>query len=413
MLFFSFILYLATAFYPAYLCRIYGKYSPIPNLALYLAVSFPIVFNTMKALAAFILISEELESGLCFAYFMESSRNLIIFLSILLIAKLAARVKQVNRFIGDQSRITHKKTLVLTSFFLIFLGVISLTFVANSSFGVFNWVLNPRDGYQFHRAGYGLFFSIFVNCIAISSAFLVLSQTKLANLFFLMLLLAPITYLGGMKLALVSIFLLFCFQALILRKKRKFGLIAVVSPLMLLPIFLNFFSSSIDGSGVIAILNYFDYFLNSALFYETYLNGKFELFGGRIWWSSYLSYLPSFFFADLRPDIYGPILVNEHFWPGLADRGHFPSFTQSVYTFADFGVIGVLLSVLSAEVCYHGALVYGIIRGLVPTHPAMIIFLGMNLSPAFGSFLPEPIFLISTLLLIYYLKKVKLIVSRP
>lgn len=90
------------------------------------------------------------------------------------------------------------------------------------------------------------------------------------------------------------------------------------------------------------VIAYFDYYVNSAMYFQAYFKGEIDLFYGKIWLTSFYGYVPRALFPE-KPYVYGFLYVNEFFYPGLAEESHTPAFGGPIEAFADFGFIGVIL----------------------------------------------------------------------
>jgi hypothetical protein len=98
----------------------------------------------------------------------------------------------------------------------------------------------------------------------------------------------------------------------------------------------------LNPSEIIDILRYFDYYSNSAMYFEAYSKNQIDLFHGKIFLTSFWSLLPRTYFPN-KPYVYGFLFVNEFFFPGAAERTHTPAFGGPMAAFADFGILGVIL----------------------------------------------------------------------
>ena len=115
-------------------------------------------------------------------------------------------------------------------------------------------------------------------------------------------------------------------------------------PLALVLMLVNFFSSigyNADGTDYEKVLSYFDYYVNSALYYKEYYSGKIDLFNGKIFFSDFWSLIPRGLFPN-KPYVYGITHVNEYFFPGEAEQTNTPAFGGPINYFADFGIFGVI-----------------------------------------------------------------------
>jgi len=239
---------------------------------------------------------------------------------------------------------TKYSRMIIASVFFYFLFFLFFFLLSNSSFGFFNWLMDPRTGYQLYRVGAGQFWVLAISCLSISfTIFTIYAKNNVTVFLFLVPYLYSAFLLGSKGIVLE--FLVFFLIALWLRRLnglKKIFLITV--PLAFIIMLINFFNTSYNG-GVIdykAVFAYFDYYVNSAMYYQEYYSGNIDLFYGKIYFSEYWNLVPRGLYHD-KPFVYGITHVNEHFFPGAAEETNTPAFGGPVNYFADFGIIGVIL----------------------------------------------------------------------
>jgi hypothetical protein len=225
-------------------------------------------------------------------------------------------------------------------FFLLF--VISFLLLSSSSFGVINWILDPRTGYQLHRMGAGQFWLFSISFLSISFALTCLFTRKYSNLFLMLLLFVSFAYLLGSKGIILEYFIFFLI-ILWIRKFRYLRLFFFAGiPLALSLMLFNFFSSAGANADLTDAFSYFDYYVNSAMYYKAYYSNEIDLFKGEILVTDFWNLIPRGLFPN-KPYVYGITHVNEHFFPGAAEATNTPAFGGPINYFADFGTIGVVL----------------------------------------------------------------------
>jgi hypothetical protein len=239
-------------------------------------------------------------------------------------------------FLVNDMRLSRRKMLFMALFSLLmyFIFFVLLT----SEFGFINWVFNPREGYQFHRSGLGHYYAFSLLFLSFSyTIFLVFMKNDLARIFSFIFF-TVLIYFFGSKQLILSFFLFLLIVLWFKQSKYLKTAVFFLTPLAFLVMLINFNSSQAQE-----VLEYFDYYVNSAMYYKTYFNGELPLFYGQIWWTDFYGYIPRIFFED-KPYVYGFLLVNEYFFPGAAEATHTPAFGGPIATFADFGILGVLFS---------------------------------------------------------------------
>lgn len=228
---------------------------------------------------------------------------------------------------------------------LLFLGLFLLSFVllAQHSFGIWDWIKDPRTGYQLHREGAGQWYAL---CVSFLSVSIVLATTYARSTHLVIGLTLPYlfcAYLLGSKGALIA-FALYLLVILTIRRYAYLKPVALVVGGGALVLVASSFASAMGGVGIEQISRYSDYYVNAAKYYERYLNGGISLYHGEIFFSQFWALVPRSLYPD-KPYVYGIIKVIEVFYPGAAEQTNTPAFATVDY-FADFGWFGVIASAL-------------------------------------------------------------------
>jgi oligosaccharide repeat unit polymerase len=240
---------------------------------------------------------------------------------------------------------TRYSKMIHASIIFYFLFFLSFYMLSSSSFGFFNWLKDPRTGYQLHRVGAGKFWVFSISFLSVSFAILTLYVKKNINLFIFLLFYLYSAFLLGSK-GIVLDFLVFFIIILWVRRFQNLKKVFLITlPVALVLMLVNFFSSmgfNGDGTDYEKVLSYFDYYINSAMYFKEYYSGKISLFYGQIYFSDFWNLIPRGLFPN-KPYVYGITLVNEYFFPGAAAETNTPAFGGPISYFADFGILGVIL----------------------------------------------------------------------
>jgi hypothetical protein len=240
---------------------------------------------------------------------------------------------------------TKYSRMIYASVFFYFLFILSFFLLSSSSFGFLNWIKDPRTGYQFYRMGAGQFWVFAISFLSISFAIFAFSVKKYTNLIIILVFYLYSAYLLGSK-GIVLEFLVFFLIALWIRRFKSLKKIFLFTlPIAFMLMIINFFSTAAPGAEGVdlrSVLLYFDYYVNSAMFYKEYYEGGIDLFYGKIYFSEFWSLVPRGLYPS-KPYVYGITHVNEHFFPGAAEATNTPAFGGPVNYFADFGLMGVIL----------------------------------------------------------------------
>lgn len=233
-------------------------------------------------------------------------------------------------------------------FYFTFCGYIFFFLIlTNINTDTLTWIENPRNGYQFSRQGAGIWYAFSIIFLGINSVILFIYRIKkIRTLIFFSIMYCYFWYLFGGKAYIIAFFTLVLLASTINFQYRytKLIFLMAISAVFFVVLFLFFnngLSFTLIGS-LDSILSYFDHYYYSSMFYADVLNSNFDFFNGEIFITSFYKYVPRAIFID-KPYVYGSVLLNEIYLPGLAELGHTPEFAGQAAYYADFGLLGVLL----------------------------------------------------------------------
>lgn len=230
------------------------------------------------------------------------------------------------------------------SFFFFFLFIINFYLLASKEFGVLNWLLNPRQGYQLFRMGAGQYWVLSVSFLSLSFSLIMLSHMSFFKRTFLFILFSYFAFLLGSKGMLIE-YLVFFMLILWLFKDKHFNqLIFIGGPVVIFGLLYNFYTT-VSQFNIDSLASYFTYFTNSGMYLKEYCNNQINLFYGKIFLSDLWALVPRSIYPN-KPFSYGIVLINEYFFPGAAEQTNTPAFGGPIAYFADFGILGVVLFTL-------------------------------------------------------------------
>lgn len=289
--------------------------------------------------------------------------------------------------------------------FFVGLYVVAFVMLASAEFGIVNWLINPREGYQLYRTGQGQWYALATSAMSVAFVLAVLWRPRPGWVLFSTVVCLAMGYLLGSKGTLLAIFTSSAIFLWFLGWRHLTALILFGAPLMMALLLVNLYLALADGFGVQAILEYFDYYKNAADYYSAYLRGEVSLFLGEVSLSSFWAYVPRGLWPD-KPVVYGTLLVNEIFYPGAAEATNTPAFGGAVEQFADFGVFGVVLfGFFNSQAMLMALLSYFIFRRpgirFDRVTLAAAVLLIVQYSPAFGAFFPGGLYFALLLLVVF------------
>lgn len=337
-IFLSFLVLLWPVWFSVRILRL----SPINPFTILLACSFP--FELFKIVGGPLVLLDEglFDFGFQFSLLMNTVFIISSSFSLLLWYKASAFISFSTLFPYALYAPNAKNTNLLAVVFLV-IFFISFILLATHSFGLFNWIINPRTGYQLHRSGAGHWYAVAVSSLSASFVLFLFSYRSLNKVVFVFIIFLFLVYLMGSKGFFVNLFSSFCIFLWLNHRRYIKRFVYLFAPIIAGTLIYNLSLAYAGNVNYLSVLSYFDYYYNSAIYYNAYFNGKIDLFLGEVFLSNFWSYVPRALYPE-KPFVYGVTLVNEFFYPGHAALGHTPAFGGAVKQFADFGVAGVILA---------------------------------------------------------------------
>ncbi len=376
---------------PVWFSTRYVRLPPLNPFTLLFLLGLPV--ELMKVyIGPIMLLSEGLfDEGYQFALLMGNSYLLMQLISLIFFFRLFGEIK-IEKILPFRYRLMSSKDLRRGKILFLSIFVLSFYFLASAEYGLVNWLINPRIGYQLFRSGQGHIYSIAISAMSVAMVLACLENPMPMSLLRVLFVYLAFGYLLGSKGLLLNIF----GTALVLLwfiRWRYLNYLLVIGGFSVFTLMAwNLFLASSETFELESIITYFDYYKNAAEYYREYLSGQLSLFYGDVAISSLWAYVPRFIWPD-KPFVYGVILVNEIFWPGQAELTNTPAFGGAVEQFADFGFIGVLV---------HGffslqTISIALVSHLLFRRPGMyinritllsVVLIVIQFSPGFGAFFP-------------------------
>jgi hypothetical protein len=322
------------------------------------------------------------------------------FILTILLIKYFSRNSFINKIaerIHCNKKVKRQRIIFLGIFFLI-LSLFFFYKLANTSFSIIQWIKDPRTGYQFHRTGAGHFYALFCLSLSISFTLILLYTKETLNVVLLFVSYFFIIRLFGSKGQYLHFFLAFLAILWFRQYKALNTVLLIASPFVIL-----FMIIMLNPSEIMDVFRYFDYYSNSAMYFEAYSKNQIDLFHGEIFLTSFWSLLPRSYFPN-KPYVYGFLLVNEIFFPGAAERTYTPAFGGPMTAFADFGILGVILyavfnvNTILTTFCYYLLFARYNISQVKYNILLLLIFL-YTIAPAFLKYFSFPI---TTIFMIFF-----------
>lgn len=352
--------FFVVAVFPAISLTRYFRLGWVNLMTIPLAISLPISALTSFSGPYFLLEDGCFNPYFQYALLVSNVHALVGGVTLLVLTRLAVTrrplVRLAERFVRSGGAAKPERMRAAA---LLFLALFALSFLMlTQSFGLLQWIADPRTGYQSHRAGAGQWYAL---CLTFLGVSLVLSTTY-ARSTYRMIALAPVylalIYLLGSKSFIIA-FTLYLINILAIRRFKYLTPVAIVILSAGAASTINTFIQSQKGFGLEQISSYSDYYVNAAMYYRDYLSGKLPLFHGQIVLTSFWDLVPRSLYPD-KPYAYGTILVDEYYFPGAAANTSTPAFA-TIEFFADFGWPQVILSAILSVPTFLGAFLLSIL----------------------------------------------------
>lgn len=289
-------------------------------------------------------------------------------------------------------------TLKILKYIFFAAALFSFYKLATAEFGLLNWIINPRTGYQLYRSAQGHWYAATISFLSISFVASFFSAPRAGNILMNLPMYFGFAYLLGSKGIMFAYFVSAATFLWFVRFERLVLFTFVTGTTVVAMQIYNLRLALDRDIDFLAVLEFFDYMWNASLYYRDYLSSSVSLMYGDMLASSFWSYVPRWLYPE-KPEVYGIMKVIDLFYPGAVDRGNYPAFGGGVAQFADFGVLGVLLlNLLSPD-----ALLTGVIASYIFVHPridfqqatlASVLLVLIQYGPAFGLFIPGALYFI-------------------
>lgn len=391
------------------------KLDLINPVTIVLCVSLPV--QLMKLVGGPLILIEDglFDQGYQFALLMTNVQTIAQTLSLIFLFYLFSKIR-VQGLLPFKNLVLSRRDLNRGEIFFLLVFCLALFFVANAEFGIINWILNPREGYQLYRTGNGQWYALAESALSVSFLLALLANPSPRSVMLSSIYYLALGYLLGSKGMLLSFFVTGLVFLWFLKWKHLNRVIVFGMPLLFMLLLFNLYLALADQFDLQAIFEYFDYYKNAADYYRGYLKGEINLFYGDVLLSSFWSYVPRGLVVD-KPVVYGILHVNEIFYPGQAELTNTPAFGGAVEQFADFGVIGVVIfGLFSTQSIMNAFFFYLIFRkpgvNFQRVTLATVLLLLVQFVPTFGTYFPGGLYLILLISVILVMKGIRRRVRR-
>ena len=310
------------------------KFNPV---SIYFWLSLPIELFKIGIGPIILTSLEEDYFYIGIAILFATLTNLIELLIIYIISINVAKFNFKYNFKEIKTRNINFKPL---SFIFFIFFSISFFALATKEFGFFNWIANPRLGYQLYRDGAGQYWILSVSFLALSFSLLMLNYITIYKRSLYFAFYSYCAFLLGSKGMVIEYLIFFILILWLYKYKYLKRVLIFITPLILIVILYNFYTS-VESLDFESVASYFTYYTNSGMYFKEYYTNKIPLYHGKLLLSDFWSLAPRSLFHN-KPYVYGILEINEYFFPGAAEMTNTPAFGGPILYFADFGILGVI-----------------------------------------------------------------------
>lgn len=399
-------------FWPVWFARTQLRLPWINPFSIILIVAFPVELMRLFVGPLFLIEDRLFDTGYQYALLMANILAVTQAIGAVFFFRFSKSIG-AHRYLPFQQVSLGRRGIRRGALFFLLIFVFSLSALANAEYGIVNWLLNPRMGYQLYRTGQGHWYALATSALSVSFVLAFLARPTVGRLLLNLIVYLGLGYFLGSKAVLLAIFTATLVFLWFLRWRHLGKLILIGVPILLVLLVFNLYLALGNIFELGHIVSYFDHYKNAADYYRGYLNNEVDLFNGEVAISSLWSYVPRVLWPD-KPVVYGMLHVNEIFYPGLAGRSHTPAFGGAVEQHADFGLVGVIvLGLFGSQSLSTGVLSYLIFRR--PSFRfehitlATVLLMLTQYAPSFGTYFPGGLYL---LLLLAVLAIIRIVRSR-
>jgi hypothetical protein len=326
------------------------KFNPI---SIYFWLSFPIeIFKIAVGPIILTTVNEDyFYIGIAILY-----ATLSILIEFLILFILSKKIKKINFKFNLKEIKTIKINFKPLSFIFFIFYIISFYLLATKEFGLYNWILNPRLGYQLYRDGSGQYWILSVSFLALSFSLLMLNKYSIVSRSLYFLFYSYFAFLLGSKGMVIEYLIFFILILWLYKDKSLKKILIFISPIVVIAILYNFYTS-VENFDFDSVASYFTYYTNSGMYFKEYYTNKIGLFHGKLLLSDFWSLAPRSLFPN-KPYVYGILEINEYFFPGAAEMTNTPAFGGPILYFADFGILGVIFLTIFNPILFLRSIFY-------------------------------------------------------
>lgn len=186
---------------------------------------------------------------------------------------------------------------------------------------------------------YASFFELSKLVLYFTIFFKLINRQKFSTGFFFLF---PLVFFYGSRFVILDFIIYLC---VFLEQFKNLGIKRIITACMigaLLIVTYTYLQFSSRGNLTDHLTSYFDIYKNQSYVINKFIEGDLEYYYGKIYFSSYLKFIPRILWED-KPKEFGFAILNYAIFPESAAKGYMPSFGLGSL-FADFGFFSVVIT---------------------------------------------------------------------
>ncbi len=186
---------------------------------------------------------------------------------------------------------------------------------------------------------YASFFELSKLVLYFTIFFKLINRQKFSLGFFILF---PLVFFYGSRFVILDCIIYLC---IFLEQFKNLGVKSIITACLMGAILIvsyTYFQFSSRGNLTEHLTSYFDIYRNQSYVINKFIEGDLEYYYGKIYFSSYLKFIPRILWED-KPKEFGFAILNYAIFPESAAKGYMPSFGLGTL-FADFGIFSVVMT---------------------------------------------------------------------
>src|SRR5574340_1101380 len=218
-------------FWPMWFARAQLRLPWINPFSIVLMIALPVELMKLFVGPLFLIDDGLFDIGYQYALLMTNILALTQAVGAVFFFRLSRSIG-AHRYLPFQKVSLGRKGIRRGAHFFLLIFVFALFAVANAEYGVVNWLLNPRMGYQLYRTGQGHWYALATSALSVSFVLAFFARPTAGHLLFNLVVYLGLGYFLGSKGVLLTIFTATLVFLWFLRWRHLGKLVMVGAPML-------------------------------------------------------------------------------------------------------------------------------------------------------------------------------------